>query len=79
MTYDLSTSGVAFHCRRPLPVGAHIEMSIAWPAKYEDAYPIDLLITGLVMRSESGRTVARVTSHKFRADLMAAESHRVSA
>jgi hypothetical protein len=79
MTYDLSTSGVAFHCRRPLPVGAHIEMSIAWPVKYQDAYPVDLLITGLIMRSESGRTVARMTSHKLRADMVEAEPRRVSA
>ena len=54
-------------------------MSIAWPAKYQGAYTIDLLITGLIMRSESGRTVTRVTSHKFRADMVEAEPRRVSA
>jgi hypothetical protein len=72
MTYDLSTYGVGFHCRRPLPVGARIFMSIAWPTKYQDVHPIDLLVTGSVVRSESGRTAVRVTSRKFRTDFMAA-------
>ena len=79
MTLDLSTAGVSFRCRRPLPVGAHIEMNIAWPAKYADTYPIDLVITGFVVRSERGRTAARVTSHKFRADSVAVAPYRASA
>ena len=79
MTLDLSTAGVSFRCRRPLPVGAHIEMNIAWPAKYADTHPIDLVITGFVVRSDSGRTAARVTSRKFRAENIAAAPYRASA
>src|SRR5207244_10638927 len=41
MTCDISSSGVSFRCRRPLPVGAHIELIIDWPAKYADSYAID--------------------------------------
>jgi hypothetical protein len=65
-THDMSSSGLSFRSRKPLPVGAHLEMVIEWPARYEDLYPIDLQATGFVVRSENGRTAVRVTSRKFR-------------
>ena len=79
MSCDLSTSGIGFRCRRPLPVGAHIEMTIAWPAKYAEIYPIDLVVTGFVVRSDAGRTAVRVTSRKLRTDTVTATPYRASA
>jgi c-di-GMP-binding flagellar brake protein YcgR len=79
MTCDLSTSGIGFRCRRPLPVGAHIEMTLAWPAKFEDLYPMDLIITGFVVRSDSGRTAVRMTSRRFHTEAAAATPYRASA
>jgi len=79
LTFDLSTGGVGFRCRRPLPVGAHIEMSIAWPIKYADTYPIDLVITGFVVRSDAAGRAVRMTSRKFRADTMVAAPYRATA
>lgn len=79
LTCDLSTNGIAFRCRHPLPVGAHVEMRVAWPAKYADTHPIDLVITGFVVRSDASRTAVRVTSRKLRADLAAAAPYRASA
>ncbi len=79
MSCDLSTSGIAFRCRRPLPVGSHIEMTIAWPARYADMYPMDLVITGFVVRSDSGRTAVRMTSRKFKSDNMALTPYQASA
>jgi c-di-GMP-binding flagellar brake protein YcgR len=79
MSCDLSTTGIAFRCRRPLPVGAHVEMIIAWPAKYDEVHPMDLVITGFVVRSDAGRTAVRVTSRKFRTDMVTAAPYRVSA
>jgi c-di-GMP-binding flagellar brake protein YcgR len=79
MTCDLSTGGISFRCRRPLPVGAHVEMTIAWPAKYAEAYAMDLVITGFVVRSDAGRTAVRMTSRRFRTDSFAAPSYRASA
>ena len=79
MTYNLSTYGVGFHCRRPVPVGSHIFMSVAWPTKYAGIYPVDLLVTGVVVRSQSGRAAVRVTSRKLRTDYMSANVNRASA
>lgn len=79
MSCDVSTGGIAFRCRRPLPVGAHVEMTIAWPARYADTYAMDLVITGFVVRSDAGRTAVRMTSRRFKTDSMAATPYRASA
>ena len=79
MTCDVSTTGIAFRCRRPLPVGAHIEMTVTWPAKNADTFPIELLLTGFVLRSDGGRSAVRVTSRKFRIDALPAAPFRASA
>ncbi len=38
LTLDLSVNGISFRCRKPLPVGAHIEMSVDWPARYGETF-----------------------------------------
>lgn len=65
-TCEVSTKGLSFRCRNLLPAGAHIEMTITWPLKYGDLFPINLYATGFVLRSEHGRTAVRLTSHKLR-------------
>jgi c-di-GMP-binding flagellar brake protein YcgR len=79
MTCDLSTGGISFRCRRPLPVGAHIEITVAWPARYAELYAIDLVLTGFVVRSDTGRTAVRMTSRRFRTEAEAAAPYRASA
>jgi len=79
MTCDLSTGGISFRCRRPLPVGAHIEITVAWPARYAELYAIDLIVTGFVVRSDAGRTAVRMTSRRFRTEAEAAAPYRASA
>jgi c-di-GMP-binding flagellar brake protein YcgR len=78
-TCDLSSSGLSFRCRRPLPIGAHIEMSVEWPSKYGDLYPIELLVTGFVARSVGGKIGVRVTSRKFRVDSVLEQPYRATA
>jgi len=66
VTCDISSSGVSFRCRRPLPVGAHVEMIIDWPAKYADAYTIDLQGTGFIVRCDGTKAAVRMTARHFR-------------
>jgi PilZ domain len=75
-TFEMSSTGLSFRSRKPLPIGAHLEMIVEWPARYGDLYPIDLQATGFVVRSESGRTAVRVTSRRFR--VLTAPAHSVS-
>src|SRR5580658_7252124 len=79
LTQDLSIHGISFRCRKSLPVGAHVEVLVDWPAKYADAYPIELQVTGFVLRSNNGRTAVRMTSHRLRVSELPAEPVRVSA
>jgi hypothetical protein len=65
-TCDLSTGGLSFRCRRLLPVGSHIELTVEWPAMYGDSQAMELQVTGFVMRTEGNRTGVRVNSHRFR-------------
>jgi hypothetical protein len=67
MTCDMSAEGLSFRCRRVLPVGAHAEISLDWPAKHGET-PITLQLTGFVVRSNSGYTAVRVTSHRFKVE-----------
>jgi PilZ domain len=79
LTLDLSVDGISFRCRRPLPVGVHIEMSVDWPALHQGIYPIELQATGFVIRSDSSQTAIRMTSHKMRVAANSAEPVRVPA
>ena len=67
-TCDMSTTGLSFRCRRSLPVGSHVELMIDWPSRYGDVYPIELQVTGFIVRSDRGRIAVRVTSRKFRVE-----------
>ena len=66
VTREMSTTGLSFRARKPLPVGSHVEMIVDWPAKYAETEPIDLQLTGFVVRSDNHRTAVRVTSRRFR-------------
>jgi hypothetical protein len=79
LTLDLSASGIAFRCRRPLPVGSHIELLVDWPAKYRGTDPIELHVTGFVVRSGNGRTAVSITSHRLRVTEAGAQASQASA
>jgi hypothetical protein len=78
MTCEIGGTGLSFRCRKALPVGAHVELTIDWPAKHE-IYPMLLQATGFVLRSDGGRTAVRVTSRKFRVETMPLEDLRATA
>jgi hypothetical protein len=79
LTLDISTHGISFRCRKPLPLGIHIEVSVEWPARYRDDRPIELLGTGFVVRSDHGRAAMRMTSHRLLVSRRTIEVVRASA
>ena len=79
MTCEIGVEGLSFRCRKPLPVGAHVELTIDWPAKHDEIYPLSLQVTGFILRSDPNRTAVRVTSRKFRVEPVPLEDVRVSA
>jgi hypothetical protein len=79
VTREMSTTGLSFRTRKPVPVGSHVEMIVDWPAKYGEDQPIDLQLTGFVVRSDNNRTAVRVTSRRFRINSHFAEEYRATA
>jgi len=71
-TGDISSNGVRFRCRKPLEVGAHIEMVIAWPAKQEGIRPMQLHATGFIVRRNGNEAAVRMNSCRFQIDQAAA-------
>ncbi len=64
-TCEMSTTGLSFRCRRALPVGAHVELTIDWPSQSPEGHPMELHLTGFILRTDHGRFGVRVNSHRF--------------
>jgi hypothetical protein len=62
---DMSSSGVSFRCRRPLPLGGHLELIVDWPAPLADRRLVSLHASGFVVRSSRTKAAVRITSHRF--------------
>jgi len=65
-TRDVSSNGLSFQCRRSLPPEAHVDLTIEWPAGRRDGGPMELHVTGHIVRSDGGKIAVRMSSHKFR-------------
>jgi hypothetical protein len=63
--HDMSSNGVSFRSRRPLPLGGHLELIVAWPATLGDRRLVSLRASGFVVRTGRARTAVRITSHRF--------------
>ncbi len=47
----MSSTGVFFRCRHPLPPDAHLEIVIDWPSKQAGIHPIFLRAAGHVVEA----------------------------
>jgi len=65
-TIDLSSGGVLFDAGQQLPVGLNVELSVAWPVLLQHIAPMQLAISGRIVRSDGSGTAVRITQHEFR-------------
>jgi hypothetical protein len=65
-TVDLSSGGVRFDAGRMLPLGLGVELAIAWPALLHNVSPMQLVISGRIVRSTSSHTAIQLIQHEFR-------------
>ncbi len=65
-TIDLSSGGILFEATKPLPVGLNVELSIAWPVLLHNVAPMQLVVSGKIVRSAGGNTAVLITAHEFR-------------
>jgi hypothetical protein len=75
-TVDLSSGGILFDARRPLPVGLDVELSIAWPILLNDTAPMQLVVMGRIVRSAGNITGIRMVQHEFRTMGVPADARR---
>ena len=65
-TVDLSSAGIMFDAGRPLPAGLDVELSIAWPVLLNDKSPMQLAVSGRIIRSHGNIVAIRMVQHEFR-------------
>jgi PilZ domain len=65
-TMDLSSGGLLFDAGRHLPSGMNVELSIAWPALLHNVAPMQLTVSGKIVRTNGTLVGVRITQHEFR-------------
>ena len=63
---DLSSGGVRFESGRTLPEGFDVELAILWPVLLHNVAPMQLVVQGRIVRSQSGQIAIRMVQHEFR-------------
>ena len=64
-TSDFSRNGIFFRADQALPKGFAVELSIDWPMLLDGACPLQLRISGKVLRSSGAGTAVKIMRHWF--------------
>lgn len=64
-TINISSSGVLLTTDCFLPLGKRMELSISWPVKLDETIPLQLLVGGVVVRSDDCGAAVEIMSHEF--------------
>jgi hypothetical protein len=65
-TVDLSSGGILFDAGRQLPVGLNVELAISWPVLLRNEAPMQLIVSGRIVRNVHNRTAVSMFQHEFR-------------
>jgi hypothetical protein len=65
-TLDLSSGGILFDAGCQLPANLNVELSISWPFLLHNVAPLQLIVSGRIVRSANNRIAVRITQHEFR-------------
>jgi hypothetical protein len=65
-TLDLSSGGILFDAGRQLPVGLNVELAISWPVLLRNEAPMQLIVSGRIVRTAQNRTAVAMAQHEFR-------------
>jgi hypothetical protein len=63
---DLSSGGILFDAGRPLPPGLNVELSISWPVLLHNTAPLQLIVSGRIMRAAGTCVAIQMAQHEFR-------------
>jgi hypothetical protein len=65
-TVYISSSEIVFRPEDPIPAGLHIEASVEWPARLDNAIAIRLHVEGKTAQTESGYAAIKIARYEFR-------------
>ena len=65
-TIDLSSSGLSFTADRLLFPGQRLDVSIDWPALLDGGVQLQLMISGMVVRTDGTVTALQIQRHEFK-------------
>jgi hypothetical protein len=65
-TVNMSSGGIRFEAGREMPAGLNVELAISWPILLLNVAPMQLFITGRILRSGDGWAAIRTVTHEFR-------------
>ena len=65
-TLDLSSSGILLDAGRHLPQGLNLELSVSWPVLLHNVAPLQLSVSGKIVRSEGRLAAIEMVQHEFR-------------
>jgi hypothetical protein len=65
-TLDLSSSGILLDAGRHLPEGLNLELSVSWPVLLHNVAPLQLSVSGRIVRSEGSQAAIQMVQHEFR-------------
>jgi hypothetical protein len=72
-TVDLSSGGILFDPGRQLPLGLNVELSISWPVLLGNVAPLQLIVSGKIVRGGENRIAIAMLQHEFRTSGISAE------
>jgi c-di-GMP-binding flagellar brake protein YcgR len=75
-TVDLSSGGILFVSGRTLPVGLNVELAITWPVLLRNEAPMQLIVSGRIVRTSANGTAVEMVQHEFRTMSTASERGR---
>jgi hypothetical protein len=65
-TVDLSSGGILFDAGRQLPMGLNVELAISWPVLLRNEAPMQLIVSGRIVRTGQNRIAVAMAQHEFR-------------
>jgi hypothetical protein len=63
---DLSSSGLSFTADRRLPTGQKLEVAIDWPVLLDGGVRLQLVMSGVVVRTSGTTTALKIQRHEFK-------------
>jgi PilZ domain len=78
-TIDISSGGILFNAGRKLPVGFNVEVSVSWPMLLHNTAPLQLIVSGKIVRTRESLTAIQMEAHEFRTVAQAVQMENAEA